>query len=61
MPESGKLFGKKVGHIGIIYGKLFCLTPKELAVQPCNLSRQLFDSFLQILNLFRLILISGRQ
>lgn len=54
-------YGKKVGHIGIIYGTLFCLTPKELAVQPCNLSRQLFDSFLQIFYLFGLIFICSRQ
>lgn len=60
-PDSGKLFGKKIGHVGVIDGEFFCFTPKELAVQPCNPGRQLFDTFLQILNLFRLIFIGSRQ
>jgi len=61
LPESGKLIGKQVGYIGVIYAELLRFTPKELTVQPCDLSRQLFDTFLQIPNLFRLIFIGGRQ
>jgi hypothetical protein len=46
--------------IGIRDG-LFYLTIKELTAQVAWLNRQLFDSFLQILNQFRLFFGSGRQ
>ena len=47
LPESGKLLGKKIRNSGIIYAELLRFTSKELTVQPCDLSRQLFDTFLQ--------------
>ncbi|EJX07267.1 hypothetical protein EVA_04623 [gut metagenome] len=46
---------------GVVDRKLFCFTTKELAVQPCDLSRQLLDTFLLFFILFRLFFIDGRQ
>ena len=39
--------GKEVGIVGVDDGEFLRLAPEELAVQPCDLSRQLLDAGLQ--------------
>ncbi|CCZ15805.1 unknown [Prevotella sp. CAG:487] len=47
--------------MGIKRVELLRFTPKELTVQPCDLSRQLLDARLQFFILLSLFFISGRQ
>lgn len=58
-PENS--FVKRSGMPGTIDWEIFSFTLKEQVVQPCNPGRQLLDTFLQILDLFRLVFIDGRQ
>ena len=59
--QAGKFVRKEIRHVGVVDRKFFCFTAKELTVQPRDLSRQLLDTFLQILDLSRLVLVDGRQ